>query len=166
MCRQAIRYPGASDSEYAFVKSLSCGLLAVSGLLFSSAILAAECGARASVTQRVLCYAERAVAAEEVAPCDAAEDVRVRDQCYGVFAVQTGRPDACRAIPGNGQRPASLRQICLSDVAIVSGEPSLCGEVTDSNLRDTCYLKLRRDTGDADLCERIAEPALRGLCER
>lgn len=147
------------------MKSFAWGLPALMGLLFSPSILAAECGARESVTERVLCYADGAVAADDVAVCDAADDVRVRDQCYGVFAVRTGHPAACRAIPGSGQRPTSLRQICLSDVAIVSGEAALCGEVADSNLRDTCYLKLRRDSGDPSLCERISEPALRSLCD-
>ncbi len=147
------------------MKWITWALLAVACLLLSPWTFAAECDDRESVTERVLCHAERAVAADEVASCDAAEDVRVRDQCYGVFAVQTGHPGACRAIPGDGQRPASLRQICLSDVAIVSGDHALCGEIGNENLRDTCYLKLRRDSGDATLCERISEPALRALCD-
>lgn len=135
-------------------------------LLLAPPLFAAECSDRDSVTGRVSCYAGSAVAADNVEACDAADDVRVRDQCYGVFAVQAGDPAACRAIQGEGQRPAALRQICLSDVAIVSGDANLCGEIGDANLRDTCYLKLHRDTGDARLCERIAEPALRSLCER
>ncbi len=144
---------------------LAWGSPGVICLLLSPHIFAAECGDRESPTERVLCHAERAVAAEAVASCDVAEDVRVRDQCYGVFAVQTGDPTACRAIPGDGQRPASLRQICLSDVAIVSGDPALCGEIGNTNLRDTCFLKLRRDNDDATLCERISEPALRAICD-
>jgi len=147
------------------VRWLAWGLSLVVGVSVSPQTLAAECGDRESATERVLCHAERAVAADDVASCDAAENERVRDQCYGVFAVQTGQPGACRAIPGDGHRPTSLRQICLSDVAIVSGEPALCGEIEDRNLRDTCLLKLRRDTGDASLCGEISEPALRSLCE-
>jgi hypothetical protein len=141
-------------------------LLGLAWLALTPSVFAADCSTRESVTERVLCHAERAVAADEMTRCDTAKDVRVRDQCYGVFAVRTGRPAACRAIPGDGQRPASLRQICLSDVAIVTGEAALCGEIGNGNLRDTCYLKLHRDTGDAGLCERIDEPALRALCKQ
>lgn len=141
------------------------GLVALVCLLPPGQAVAAGCDDRDSVTERVLCHAERALEAGAFAPCDSADDVRVRDQCYGVFAVQAGRPEACRAIPGDGRRPSGLRQICLSDVAIVTGDASLCGEVGDMNLRDTCYLKLRRDSGDETLCERISEPALRALCE-
>lgn len=148
------------------MKSLLAGLSGVVCLLLIPAVSAADCAGRESATERVLCHADDAVSAEDVRECDAAASARERDQCYGVFAVRTGRPSACRAIPGDGRRPASLRQICLSDVAIVTGDAALCGEIDDGNLRDTCYLKLHRDTGDAALCERIEEPALRGLCER
>ena len=125
-----------------------------------------DCDQEKGNTARVECHAERAVQAGERAPCNGAADVRVRDQCYGVYAVRVGDAASCRAIPGEGQRPTRLRQICLSDVAIVSADGSLCGEIADPGLRDTCHLKVARDTENADLCERIEQDGLRALCER
>ena len=123
-----------------------------------------DCGARDSITERVLCRADDAVAADSSAPCDTAHDARVRDQCYGVFAVRTGSASACRSIPGDTERADRLRQICLSDVAIVTGNGALCAEIADDGLHDACHLKLHRDTGNEALCRRIRGEALRRLC--
>lgn len=126
----------------------------------------APCAGEGGVTARVLCHADRAVARASREACDRASDARVRDQCYGVYAVRTGDPASCRAIPGDSRRAAGLRQICLSDVAIVTGEDGLCREIDDTGLRDACHLKLARDSDRMALCERIEQPALRKLCRR
>lgn len=131
------------------------------------AVAAEDCPDSGEVTARVLCLADRAVANGSAAACESvADDARVRDQCLGVYAVRTGSPGGCRAIPGDSTRAAGLRQICLSDVAIVTGDGELCGEIDDPGLRDTCHLKLARDTDRPALCERIEQSALRALCER
>lgn len=141
----------------------SVGLLALPVLAMAAG---PACSEREGVTARVFCHAERAVASASRAPCDRASDVRVRDQCYGVFAVRTGDAPSCRAIPGDSRRAASLRQICLSDVAIVTGDGGLCREIDDTSLRDSCYLKLAHDTGRTGLCERIEQSVLRKYCRR
>lgn len=124
------------------------------------------CAEREGTTARVLCHADRAVEGGSRSACDRAADARVRDQCYGVYAVRTGDAASCRAITGTGARVAGLRQICLSDVAIVTGEAGLCGELDDAGLRDACFLKLARDGSDPALCDRIEQEVLQRFCRR
>lgn len=124
----------------------------------------AECADIANAIERTLCFADRAVEAGSTSPCDEASGEGVRYQCYAVYAERVETVEPCRRIPTTSADLRDLRDVCVGDVAEVTGRAELCAEVAADGLRDSCWLSVYRQTGDRTLCDRIEDRALKSLC--
>lgn len=156
--RGLVRRPGVLDGE-----SRDPG--EVAALIFGVRPLAgAECSDIANAIERTLCFADRAVEAGSTSPCDEASREGVRYQCYAVYAERAETVEPCRRIPTTSGDLRDLRDVCVGDVAEVTGRAELCAEVAADGLRDSCWLSVYRRTGDRTLCDRIEDRALKSLC--
>jgi hypothetical protein len=122
------------------------------------------CAARKNLLEQISCYAAKAKAADDPAPCDQAALEGVRYQCYAIFAEYAASPDVCRRIPATTDEHRALIDVCLSDVALRLHDPDLCEQIVTSGLRDSCYLKLARELSERDFCVKIKDDGLRSSC--
>jgi len=124
----------------------------------------ADCADVENVIDRTLCFADRAEAAGDLAPCDGADAEGVRFQCYAIYAERAETVEPCHRIPTDSEDGSDLRDACVSDVAKVTERAELCEEIVSHGLRDSCWLGVFRKTEDPALCDRIEDAGLRSAC--
>ena len=58
-----------------------------------------------------------------------------------------------------------LRNICWRDLAVMSGDPVVCGRIGQAGLIDECYYKVAVKSGDKAVCGNISDAGIRAVCE-
>ena len=115
--------------------------------------------------EQISCYVRVAEEAQDPEVCAEAVDSGVRLQCFAILAERMDRLELCDRITGASPDELNLKDLCVSDVALVRLEPELCARLKSQGLRDSCYMKIFRKNKDATLCERIRDIGLKSLCE-
>jgi len=123
----------------------------------------AACAGLSDPIDQIECHVDLATHAGHPRACLEADQDGVRYQCIAI-AGRLKDASLCDDIPSTSDETRTLRDGCLSDVAEVLGESTLCQRVLTPGLRDSCYLKLFRATADATLCDHIDDPGLKSLC--
>jgi hypothetical protein len=124
----------------------------------------ADCGTLAGSIEQIECYVDRATLSGHPRICQQAEQEGVRYQCLAILAGRLKDASICDDIPSSSDETRALRDKCLSDVAAVLEESTLCGRILTAGLRDSCYFKIAGATGDSSLCDRIDDPGLKSGC--
>ncbi|MBT8137393.1 MAG: hypothetical protein KJO54_10310 [Gammaproteobacteria bacterium] len=114
---------------------------------------------------QVGCYADLAVSRHDVEACSGAVHDGVRNQCYAVAAGRLDQLDACDRIEPLSPEHIELRDVCISDIALLRRNAALCGRLDTRTLQDTCLFRIYQITGETALCADIADNGLRNLCD-
>ena len=126
----------------------------------------AECAAEPSLPKRVDCYVTAALAADDPAICEAAED-SVWFRCLTVYAERRQDPAPCARIDRGATESEvqAFRDSCVAGVAVASAAPDLCATVATPSVRSVCYMMLVTEAGaDPALCGQIENESLRQVC--
>ena len=106
------------------------------------------CDEHADTVGRIECYVERATREGHPRTCrEADEDVRY--PCYAVLAERLREASLCDDIPVSSERTRRLRDDCLSDVAAVLEQGTLCERILAADVRDGCFREVAMRTGDS-----------------
>ena len=136
-----------------------------------TALLLSGCSGKAprfndlDLYDQVGCFADLAVSRQDIDVCSTAANDGVRNQCYAVAASGLDRLDACNRIEPHSTEHIELRDACISDIALLRHNATLCRQLDSRTLQDSCLFKIYEGTGDTKLCADIADRGLRRLCD-
>jgi hypothetical protein len=124
-----------------------------------------RCEERKSPFEQISCFVRVAQETRDPEVCTDATSLGVRLQCFAILAERMDQLELCNRITGVSSDEVQLRDLCISDVAVLRLAPEFCAGLVTPGFRDSCYLKIFRKNGDAALCERIEDPGLRSACD-
>ena len=118
-------------------------------------------------TDKNSCIEDVAVALKDASICQKIEIVSIawdRDECINKVAIATGDMSLCERLPydiSNRER----KQKCVSTVAANKTDPSVCGVLSDIDLRETyCMNVIASATGDLSVCDKVTDKVKKRYC--
>ena len=122
------------------------------------------CADKTNVFKQLDCFVSLAIYNDDVKICDNTKHEGVKYQCYAMFAERTKNWNICKSIPNETNEHKDLRSVCISDVAEVVMNSTLCDNIETPGIKDSCYLKVFKKTKDPNICEKIKGSGLKSLC--
>jgi hypothetical protein len=80
--------------------------------------------------------------------------------------VVVSKDEAIAAAASDCSSPSDerVKNICLRDSAVGSGNPNGCAAISTANVKDECYYKIAINKGMKSVCDRIVNPSMRKVC--
>jgi hypothetical protein len=96
----------------------------------------------ASGIEQIEYYVDRATAAGHPKICQEVDREDVRFQCLAILAGRLKDASLCDDIPSTLEETRKLRDVCLSNVAMVLDQDALCERIFTADLRERCRLEV------------------------
>lgn len=96
------------------------------------------------------CYSQLAILLKKPDPCSLIEEGTESADCYLALAKNISSGPACAYIADQLKKDG-----CFLSVGVASSDPLLCAEIVEPANRWTCYHRIAKDTGNAELCNRV-----------
>ena len=96
------------------------------------------------------CYTQLAMLLKKPDPCAMIEDDTESADCYLTVAKNISSGPACAYITDQAKKDE-----CFLAVGVANSDPLLCAEIVEPANKWTCYHRIAKNTGNADLCNRL-----------
>ncbi len=96
------------------------------------------------------CYSQLALLLKKPDPCSLIEEDTESADCYLALAKNISSGPTCAYIADQTKKDE-----CFLTVGVVNSDPLLCAEVLEPANRWTCYHRIAKNTGNAELCNRL-----------
>lgn len=125
----------------------------------------AACPANLFLLKKITCFVTHAERRHDPSFCMKAKDP-VRFQCVSHYAEDMKDEAACELLFGPDKKSHSLRDACVTGVAVAAKDIAACKHAQSRNSVDACYwLMVLKQGADPALCDRIESPVLKKMCK-
>jgi hypothetical protein len=91
-------------------------------------------------------------------------DTQVQPDVDDIIILASEAPERAETLCNDLTQPAADR--CFLESGLSVSDPRFCKFISDNDKRDSCYFNLILAERDRSLCENIVDPRLRNTCER
>ncbi|MCU0653519.1 MAG: hypothetical protein MUD10_04635 [Candidatus Pacebacteria bacterium] len=112
------------------------------------------------------CYYQIARENQDPSICGMVQRPEGKCMCYENVAEDLKDPSLCEQCRDCADCKATNYEECLSDVAQVKRDQSICGAIQDQNTKDDCYYWVADRKNDASVCDAILDGFEQGKCRR
>ncbi|MFH0861683.1 MAG: hypothetical protein V1875_01515 [Candidatus Altiarchaeota archaeon] len=125
------------------------------------ALKLSDCDKAKNPFEKYTCISAVALVKSDASICEKIPVAEFMGGCVALIASCTDDESLCSPL---GENDIGLQYMCVSEVAEVRGDPSLCDGMENPNYRDTCLEKVAAATADISICSRISENSDKDNC--